>query len=107
MADLAVSAATSLPAPAPRDPKLWKAAEDFEAVLLGQLTKHMFDTKTVGDSSFKGGFAEDTWQAMLSEQMGKQIAARGGIGLADSVYREMLRMQGSASPTDNIAKADQ
>jgi peptidoglycan hydrolase FlgJ len=96
MADLSVSAAAALPAPAPRDPKIWQAAEDFEAVLLGQLTRHMFEAKGVGDDSFKGGFAEDTWQSMLSEQMGKEIAKRGGVGLADSVYREMLRMQGEA-----------
>jgi peptidoglycan hydrolase FlgJ len=97
MVDLAISAQSSLPAPAPRDPKIWQAAEDFEAVLLGQLTKHMFDTKSVGDDSFKGGFAEDTWQGMLSEQMGREISRRGGIGLADSVYREMIQMQAAAA----------
>jgi peptidoglycan hydrolase FlgJ len=93
MADLPIAGVAAQPAPAPRDPKIWQAAEDFEAVLLGQLTRHMFDTKGVGNDSFKGGFAEDTWQSMLSEQMGKEIAKRGGVGLADSVYREMLRMQ--------------
>jgi peptidoglycan hydrolase FlgJ len=98
MADLAINSASAQPAPLPtRDPKIWRAAEDFEAVLLGQLTKHMFDTKGVGDDSFKGGFAEDTWQGMLSEQMGKEIAKRGGVGLADSVYREMLRMQSQSA----------
>jgi peptidoglycan hydrolase FlgJ len=96
MADIAISGAAAQPAPAPRDPKIWQAAEDFEAVLIGQLTRHMFDTKGVGDDSFKGGFAEETWQSMLSEQMGKDIAKRGGVGLADSVYREMIRMQGEA-----------
>jgi peptidoglycan hydrolase FlgJ len=95
MADLAITSAIQA-APAPRDPKIWQAAEDFEAVLLGQLTKHMFDTKGVGDSSFKGGFAEDTWSSMLSEQMGREISRRGGIGLADSVYREMIHMQAAA-----------
>jgi peptidoglycan hydrolase FlgJ len=94
MADLPIAGVAAQPAPTVRDPKIWQAAEDFEAVLLGQLTRHMFETKSVGDDSFKGGFAEDTWQSMLSEQMGKDIAKRGGIGLADSVYREMLRMQG-------------
>jgi peptidoglycan hydrolase FlgJ len=97
MVDLAVSASATLPAQPRRDSKIWQAAEDFEAVLVSQLTKHMFDTRGVGDSSFKGGFAEDTWQSMLSEQMGKEIVKRGGVGLADSVYREMLRMQGDAS----------
>jgi peptidoglycan hydrolase FlgJ len=83
----------TLTAPAPRDPKIWQAAQDFEAVLLSQLTKHMFDAKGAGDDSFKGGFAEETWQGLMSEQMGKEISKRGGIGLADSVYREMLMMQ--------------
>jgi peptidoglycan hydrolase FlgJ len=99
MADLAVSNAATIPKPAARDPKIWQAAENFEAVLLGQLTKYMFNAKGVGDDSFKGGFAEESWQSMLSEQMGKEIAKRGGVGLADSVYREMIQMQGVVSQT--------
>lgn len=91
-----VSAAVST-APAatpPRDPKMWQAAQDFEAVMIGQMTKDMFSTRGNMDDRFGGGFAEETWQGVFAEEIGKDIARRGGVGLADSIYAEMIRMQG-------------
>jgi Rod binding domain-containing protein len=40
-----------------------------------------------------GGAGESTWQPMLVDAMAKRIAAAGGLGLAQPVLREMLRMQ--------------
>ena len=34
------------------------------------------------------------WKSFLAEQMAKQTAKRGGIGIAKSVEREMLKLQG-------------
>jgi Rod binding domain-containing protein len=41
-----------------------------------------------------GGAGERMFRPMLVEQYAKAIAQAGGIGLADSVIAEMLRMQG-------------
>ena len=46
------------------------------------------------DGPFGGGEGEETFKAFLVEAIGKQMAKAGGVGLADPVAREMLKMQG-------------
>ena len=70
-----------------------KAAEDFEALAIGQLLAPMFKTVNVSKGMFGGGKGEETWKPMMVDEMAKMLAKNGGIGLAESVYREMLRMQ--------------
>jgi peptidoglycan hydrolase FlgJ len=73
--------------------KLWKTARDFEAMALGQFLKPMFDTVDSKSNLFSGGEAEKTWKPMLIDEIGKQIAANGGLGLAGPIHDAMLRMQ--------------
>jgi len=78
----------------PADPAaLRKAAQDFEAMAIGQFLQPMFETVDTGHSLFGGGSAEETWKPMMVQEMAKQIAAHGGLGLAAPVYQAMLRMQ--------------
>jgi flagellar protein FlgJ len=93
--------------PAQRDPKLWQAAKDFEAMAIGQLLAPMFDTVDLAHSAFGAGDAEAAWQPMFVEALGKQIAARGGIGLAQPVYATMLRAQEGTGLRRPVAKAAQ
>jgi flagellar protein FlgJ len=82
----------------PADPaKLWKTARDFEAMALGEFLKPMFETAANQKNAFTGGEAEKTWKPMLVDEIGKQIAASGGLGLAAPVHDAMLRMQESRS----------
>lgn len=83
-------------AAASRDPKLWQAAQSFEAMAIGQLLAPMFDTVDTAHSLFGGGDAEAAWRPMLVDALGKQIAAHGGFGLAQPVYDAMLRAQEAA-----------
>ncbi len=78
----------------PLDPaRLWKAAQDFEAMALGEFLKPMFDTVDSKSTLFSGGEAEKTWKPMLVDEIGKQIAAHGGLGLAGPIHDAMLSMQ--------------
>jgi Rod binding domain-containing protein len=76
----------------PHNPVAWRAAQDFEAVLLGQLSSMMLQT-TPTDENFGGGHGEDLWRGMMAEQLGREMAKSGGIGLATHVYDQMIRMQ--------------
>tara|TARA_R110002096_G_scaffold23725_3_gene75430 strand:+ start:710 stop:1042 length:333 start_codon:yes stop_codon:yes gene_type:complete len=69
-----------------------QAAEDFEAVFLTQMIKPMFDTLPT-DGMFGGGQAENIYRGLMVEEFGKSLAKNGGIGIADSVYRELLKLQ--------------
>lgn len=70
-----------------------KAAREFEAVFLGEMTKMMLESvETEGD--FSGGSGETIFRGVLAEKMGTAIADRGGIGLAPAVMTQILKMQG-------------
>jgi peptidoglycan hydrolase FlgJ len=83
-------------APAGKDPKIWAAAQEFEAVLLGEFANLMV-AMPQSEEPFGGGHGEEVWKGQLATQMGIAMARRGGLGLADHVYGEMLRLQGGQS----------
>lgn len=92
----AASAAPHAAAPAvDRNSAAWKAAQEFEAVFLAQMMGEMHAGVEL-QAPFGGGFAEQTYRALLDQEIGRQMAATGGVGIATAVYQEMLRLQGEA-----------
>ncbi|MSO93921.1 MAG: rod-binding protein [Rhodospirillales bacterium] len=79
-------------APSANYAKMRKTAEDFEAFFLGQMLQPMFQS-TEAAEPFGGGNAERMWRSMQVEELGKAFAKAGGVGLANSVLKEMLRLQ--------------
>lgn len=73
-----------------------KAAVSFESVTIGELLQPMFDTIDTSKGMFGGGAAEQQFRSLQVLEIGKQIANSGGIGIADSVYRQILAMQEQA-----------
>lgn len=72
--------------------RMRETAEKFETSFMSSMLQHMWDgVKT--DGPFGGGHAEETWRSILTEQYAKQITKRGGIGVADMVYRQMIKLQ--------------
>ena len=70
-----------------------RTAKQFEATFISQMLGTMFqDMETA--APFGGGPGEQAFRSFLMEAIGKQMAQAGGLGLADEVTREMLRMQG-------------
>ncbi len=69
-----------------------KVAKDFEAVFISQMLQPMFQN-IKPESPFGGGHAEDVWRGMQVQEYGKAITEAGGIGIADTVLREMIKMQ--------------
>lgn len=74
------------------DPKIEKAAQDFEAVFLSEMLQEMF--ADVGDGDLTGdSYAKDVYRSMLVDEYGKLLAKAGGIGIADHVKKELLTLQ--------------
>ncbi|MBT3305803.1 MAG: chemotaxis protein [Alphaproteobacteria bacterium] len=69
-----------------------KTAQEFEAVFLGQMLQPMFQNIEAAEP-FGGGSSEKMWKTMQVEEYGKAIAKSGGIGLADAVFREIIKTQ--------------
>jgi flagellar protein FlgJ len=73
--------------------KLHKQAVELEGVFLNTLMKEMFSSIDTSEESFGGGFAEETWRGMQAEQFASALAEKGGIGLADNLMSDLLRLQ--------------
>ncbi len=69
-----------------------KTAEDFESVFLNTMLSGMFSGLST-DGPGLGGDAEKTYRSLLVEQYAKEMSANGGIGLADSVMRDIIALQ--------------
>lgn len=77
------------------DARAWATAQDFEAQFMSSMTQTMFEgIKT--DETFGGGTGEDMFRSMLVDQYGKEMSRAGGIGIADKIYGEILKLQEKA-----------
>lgn len=72
-----------------------KAAQEFEAQFLAQYLATIFDTVKSAEG-FDGGAGEQAFKPFLVDEYAKAFAARGGVGVADAVLREILRYQSPA-----------
>jgi peptidoglycan hydrolase FlgJ len=69
-----------------------KVSKEFEAMFLGQMLNHMFSGIST-DGLFGGGEGEKMFRSMQVEEYAKGLSQKGGIGIAASVKRELLKMQ--------------
>lgn len=68
-------------------------AQQFERMFISEMLGPMF-AGIETDGPFGGGNAEATFRPMLIDQYADSIAKSGGIGIADAVMKEILKMQG-------------
>jgi Rod binding domain-containing protein len=75
--------------------QIHQTAQKFEASFLSVMLNEMFskDDDNV-DKAFTGGSGAKMFQSMLAQSMADKMVQTGGVGLAASVQREMLKMQG-------------
>jgi len=68
--------------------RLREACSEFEALFINLLLKEL--RATVGKSGLMdGGQAEEVYTGMMDTEMARDLAAKGGIGLADILYRQL------------------
>ena len=73
--------------------KFQKAASDFESMAINQLLTPIFNTVDQSKSMFGGGEGEEAWKPMMITAIAKQMQAHGGLGLAQPIMQQMIRMQ--------------
>lgn len=69
-----------------------KASQEFEGVFLSQMFKEMYDGVST-DSEFGGGEGEEMYRSMVLDEYGKQMAAKGGIGLTQNILSQLIKVQ--------------
>lgn len=87
------AAAQADPAQAYKRQKVRETAEAFEAQFLSVMLQPMFEGLDP-NGPFGGGAGEQMFRSVMTEAIGKQMARTGGVGVADVVQREMLKLQG-------------
>lgn len=73
--------------------KIKQTAENFESSFMSVMMQQMFEGVKTSEP-FGGGNGEEMFKSILTDAMSKQVTKSGGIGLASSIQREMLKMQG-------------
>jgi len=74
--------------------KVKKVAVEFESIFLGYMLKQM--RKTVPDDPlFGNSTAKDIFYDMHYDNMAKEMAKAGGIGLATILYNQLSKMDGN------------
>ncbi|MFT4252870.1 MAG: rod-binding protein [Caulobacter sp.] len=73
--------------------KIKETAQKFEASFLSSMMQSMFEGVET-PSLFGDGQSEKMFQSLMTEAMAKEVSKAGGIGIAASVQREMLKLQG-------------
>ena len=74
--------------PAGKDAILRQRAEQLEAVFLAEMLQHS-GLEPQSDASFGGGIGEEQFASFLRQEQARLMVDRGGIGLAESLFRAM------------------
>jgi peptidoglycan hydrolase FlgJ len=74
------------------DAQMNSVSQDFESLFLTQMLGSMFGDST-GESLFGSSESKDIYKSLIMNEYGKNIAKNGGIGIASSVKKELLKLQ--------------
>lgn len=100
--------APTLNRPASDDPnydtKAREQANEFEASFLAALLRPVFEG-LAKDNEFGGGFAEETWSGLLTDEYAKSIQSSANLGIADHVYDQLIQLQ-ETPPSDESKPQD-
>ncbi len=70
--------------------RLRDAAQDFEAIFARQIMKHL-RSGIIGDGMFGSGAAGEIYSDMMDNAIADKISERGDLGLADVLYRQLIK----------------
>ncbi|PJB73097.1 MAG: flagellar biosynthesis protein FlgJ [Alphaproteobacteria bacterium CG_4_9_14_3_um_filter_47_13] len=73
--------------------KIEESAKEFEAVFLSEMLKPMFAEINKSDPLFGGGHGEEIFNGFMVQEYGKIMAEHGGIGIAEHVKAELIKIQ--------------
>lgn len=92
LAPIIANPANSAAAPSANEVRARKVAQEFESFFISSLLETMSSGLEV-DPMFGGGSGEQVYRSLLNQEYARTFAEAGGIGVADSVYRELMRAQ--------------
>ncbi|MDR1664550.1 MAG: rod-binding protein [Clostridiales bacterium] len=83
---------------AKRNEEIREACEEFESYFLQMMFREMRKTSFSEGGLFEKSHAEQIFTDMLDEEVSKQSAKHGGIGIAEMMYKQMTQYNTLTSP---------
>ncbi|MCX7340748.1 MAG: rod-binding protein [Hyphomicrobiales bacterium] len=77
----------------PDEQKIRKTADDFETMFLENMMSQVFPQESSEGPLGENGTGGSVYRGMLVNEYAKSVAKSGGIGISDTIYRQMLQMQ--------------
>lgn len=84
-----LAGAASHPAADARERAARATAEAFEATFLAEMLKH--SGVNALPEGFGGGAGEEAFAGFLTQEQARLMAARGGIGLAERIFEQIVK----------------
>jgi flagellar protein FlgJ len=91
-----ITAPPTRPAPTSDRARALAAARDFEAVFLADALKTMM--QDIHTDPLESGTGSESWRELLADEYAKALVRRGGIGLAEPIADELMKIQEASSP---------
>ena len=77
--------------------KAKKTSTDFEKMFLENSLDRMTQSEGTDRPLGENGTGGGVYRSMLTKEYANKIVQSGGVGIADSVFREMMKMQGATN----------
>jgi Rod binding protein len=81
--------------------ELMEVARKFEAILIHQMLKAM--RQTVHKSDLLNSFSLQQYESMMDEEIASEMSKHKGIGLADSLFYQLSRLDKASNPPATIS----
>ena len=83
--------------------KAKKTATDFEKMFLENSLDSMTKSEGTDGPLGENGTGGGVYRSMLTKEYAGQIVKSGGVGIADSVFREIMKLQGASGGEGNAS----
>jgi peptidoglycan hydrolase FlgJ len=76
--------------------KLKKTCSDFEALFMARMLKQM--RQSIPQNGLLGnGPGKEIYQSLMDQELAKKMSQRGGVGLGERLYRQVLQREEKAA----------
>src|SRR3972149_8550252 len=78
------------------DASLKKASQDFESILINYVIKAMWQTVPESDLSGEDNMGRGTYTEIMHAALAQDMAAKGGLGIAPAIYKQLMQNKGQS-----------
>ncbi|MBI5677604.1 MAG: rod-binding protein [Planctomycetes bacterium] len=78
------------------DATMKKSSQDFESILINYVIKAMWETVPKSNLSDEDNMGMDTYTEIMHAALAQDIAAKGGLGIAPAIYKQLMQNKGQS-----------